>query len=101
MAWPIGHVPDERGRFAKVLHHTMSHDEIFLLVAPTDVVDRARGTIPQHMLDRRAMIEHRGPVPPVAAVAIERERLAFDGIGDEQRDEFFWVLIGTIGIAAS
>lgn len=72
------------------------------LLAAADVVGLARLAILQRRLDTAAMVLDVEPVPHVHAIAVDRQRLARKRVEDEQRDEFFRVMVrpvvvGTIG----
>ena len=47
--------------------------DIFPFVTAPDVIDRARLTVHQHMLDGGAVIVHRQPIAAVAPTSIERQ----------------------------
>ena len=56
------------------------------LVAGTDVVDLARRALVQHELHARAVVVDVEPVALVEAVAVQREPLAVEQVGGEERD---------------
>src|SRR5258705_478955 len=68
---------------------------------PADVVDLALPAPAEHQIDRRAVVEHVEPVAHVLAVAVERQRLVLERVGDEERDDLLRVLVGPEVVAAA
>ena len=55
----------------------------------------------QHHVDGLAVIQHVLVVAALFAVAVHRQRLVVDGVGDEERDDFLRVLVGTDVVRAT
>ena len=64
------------------------------LVAGADVVDLADRALAQHQVDAGAVVLDVAPVADVQAVAVERDLLAVEQVGDEQRDDLLGELVG-------
>jgi len=64
-----------------------------------DVVDLPGNTPIHHCQEGAAVVLHIQPIPYVKAIAIERQPLIFQGIGDEKRDQLFWKLVGAVVVA--
>ena len=94
VAGPVGHGLDEALRLAGQPQDLAREREVLDLVAAADVVDLAVAASAQHEVERRAVVEHVDPVAHVAAVAVERQRLVVEGVGDEERDDLLGVLVG-------
>jgi hypothetical protein len=58
------------------------------------VVDLAGAALLQAQLDAGAVVGDVQPVADVAAVAVERDLLAVEQVGDEQRDDLLRELVG-------
>src|SRR5690348_15223813 len=64
--------------------------------AGADVVNFAELPFLQDGIDGAAMVFNENPVALVEAVAIDGKFLAFEGVGDHQRNQFFRELIGPV-----
>src|SRR5262245_24539673 len=95
VAGSIGHGPDERRGLAGEAEDLMREHDVLDLVAPTDVVDLAVSATTQDEVDGRAVVEDVEPVADVAAVAVQRERLVVQRVGDEQRHHLLGILVWT------
>ena len=79
------------------------HDvEIRPLVPAADVVRFARTARGEYGADGAAMIAHKQPVAHLAAIAIDGQRLAGEGVRDHQRNQLFRkvqraVVVGAVG----
>ena len=79
----------------------MHHVEIRKRAVSADVVDLTWPPFFQHGADRAAVIFHKQPVPNLLAVAVNRQRLVFEGIGDHQRNQLFGKLIRAIVVGGA
>src|SRR3546814_15967100 len=61
------------------------HFDVLLLGVAADVVGLADTAAFEHRADRAAVVAHIHPVADVPAVAVDRQRLAGKGPGDDQR----------------
>ena len=55
----------------------------------------------QHELDAGAVILGVQPLPHLLAVAVDRQRLALEGVRDEERHELLRVLVRAVGVGAA
>ena len=85
-------VPQERPGFAQPVEDHLGDLDVAALAAAADVVDLAGRAALEHHVERRAMIGHVQPVTHVLTIAVERQRLVREGVGDEQRDDLLGVL---------
>src|SRR6185436_16283424 len=81
------HVPGERLVGARQLEDASGEVAVLDLFAAPDVVDAAGLAFAQDELDPRAVVLDVEPVASLTAVAVNRERLAPEGVGDEERDD--------------
>src|SRR5438874_1252164 len=92
VARPILHRPDQRLRLAGQAQDVAREHDVLDLVPAADVVNLAVLALAQDQIERRAVVHDVQPVPHVPAVAVERQRLIVEGVGDEQRDNLLRVL---------
>ena len=111
VAGAVGHVGDLAAARLSVSARTAlvqqradrpHHLDVLLLRVAADVVGLTDRALGQHGADRLAVVGHEQPVAHLFTVAIDRQRLAGQGLGDHQRDEFFRevvraVVVGTVG----
>src|SRR4026209_679991 len=100
MTWPVFDKSDQRLRFSQQRQELFGHSEVFPLIASADVIDLSRLAVAEDSLNRGAVIFNRQPVSPLATVAIQWQGLIVYRVRHEQRDEFFRILVGPIGVAA-
>ena len=74
--------------------------QIVALVMPTDIVGFAAPARVEHEVDGLAVVQHVQPVADVRAVAIHRNALFFQALGDDDRDELLEVLFGAVVVRA-
>src|SRR6266704_4269088 len=101
VARPIRHRRDETLGLAQEVQHLPSQHDVFHLVAAADIVNLAVLALAERQVDGRAVVENVEPVPHVLPVAVERQGLVFDRIGDEERDDLFRVLVRAEVVAAA
>ena len=82
------------------LEDPVRHLEVLVILAP-DVVDLARRALVQDELDPGAVILGVQPFTYLLPVAVHGQRLAFDGVGDEQRHELLRVLVRAVRVGAA
>ncbi|MCY1231189.1 hypothetical protein D9M72_436280 [compost metagenome] len=78
----------------------MHHVEVGLLVPAAHVVGFAEPAFRKHLANCRTVIAHVQPVAHIEAVAINRQRLARQRIGDDQRDQLFREMVRAIVVGA-
>src|SRR3546814_12960612 len=71
--------------FRRVLF--LSHLDVLLLVVAADVVGFADHTFADHLEQRAGVVFDEQPVADLRAIAIDRQRLAIEGIEDDQWDQ--------------
>ena len=57
--------------------------------------------MPEHEIDRRGVVGDVQPVPPLEAVAVERQRPVVERVRDEQRDELLGVVERAVRVRAA
>src|SRR5690606_29484324 len=78
-----------------------SHDfYIALLVMPTDVVSLADDTGFQYQTERPGVVFDEQPVADLVALAINGERLAFEGVEDDERNQLFREVVRAVIVGA-
>ncbi|MNH14501.1 hypothetical protein D3C79_740940 [compost metagenome] len=80
----------------------MNDFQILFLVMTTDVVGFANHTCGNHGIECTGVIFYIEPVTDLVALAVDRQRLAIQGVEDHQRDQLLgevaWaVVIGAVG----
>ena len=71
----------------------MRQVDIRRLLTAADVVGLARLTLVDEQVDRPAVVVDVQPIADVEAVAVQRQRLPIDRIGDEQRNDLLGELV--------
>ena len=74
---------------------------LVISVASREVVHLAGNAVSKHEVHAGGVIGHVQPVPALQAVAVHRQRLVVDGVGDEQRDELLRVLVRAVRVRAA
>src|SRR5256885_13350105 len=74
---------------------------VLVLFVCADVVDLPRLPLPEHDLDRRAMVVDVEPVPDLAPVSVERQWFAVEGVRHEERQKLLLIMVGPVGVQAS
>jgi hypothetical protein len=69
---------------------------ILLFIVSADIVSFKQPSLLLYHIDRLRMIFHIQPVPDILSIAIHRQLLSLQCIVDDQRNQFFRELIGTI-----
>ena len=101
VAGPVLHLADQAPRFAQLLEQPLDRVAVRQLGPARDVVRLARSTVPEHEIDRRGVVADVQPVPPLEAVAVERQRPVVERVRDEQRDELLGVVEGAVRVRAT
>ena len=99
VAQPVRHELDEVARLPEQVADPPGDLDVRDLVPGADVVGLARRPPPRRELDRPAVVVDVEPVAHVRSLPVERERLPFEGVGHEQRDELLRVLIRSVVVA--
>src|SRR4030095_7420814 len=97
---PIRDRLDQALRLAEQREDLTGQRDVLDLGAAPDVVDLPVAALAQHEVDPRTVVEDVEPVPHVPAVAVEGQRLAFQRIGHEERDDLLGVLVRPEVVAA-
>ncbi len=112
MAGTVGNIGDERAMGADIgvgrelVHQVangVNHVNIAAFIDPADIIAFAEPALFHHQQQSLGVIIDEQPVANIRALAIDRQRVAFQGVEDHQRDQFFremiWpVIIGAIGV---
>ena len=83
MAKPVGHVIEQGGRFVHDPQNRVGQLKVSLFTAAAYVVDLANLSLSQDLEDCRTVIAHVNPVADIQAVAVNRDRLIPQQVGDE------------------
>ena len=77
------------------------HDlDVLLLAVAADIVGFSDPASFENFEDRCAVIDDIQPVAHVFAITVDRQILAVQGIVDDQRDQLFRELVGTVVVRA-
>src|SRR5690554_1202702 len=77
------------------------HDfDVLFFVMAADVVGFAGFAFGDDFVEGAGVIFHKQPVADLVAFAVDRERLAFQGVEDHQRDELFREVVGAVVVGA-
>lgn len=103
----IRHIADLLAIGADLRHHLIEqiadgvHDlQILFFVMTTDVVGLTDSASGDHGVERTGVIFHIEPIADLVTLAIDRQRLAFQGIEDHQRDQLLGEVIRAIVVGA-
>src|SRR5215207_4202979 len=92
----IGDVPHETRIRAAELENQVCHLEIVALLS-ANVVNASRLALAQDEVDGGALVLDVHPSTLLAAIPVDRKRLAVEGVRDEERDHFLRVLERPVG----
>ena len=101
MAGAVGDVLDQRLVAAGQLDHPLHHLDVLALVGAADVVGLAGAAVHQHRVDAAAEVLDVEPVADLAAVAVDRQRVAVERVEDHQRDQLLGVLARPVVVGAA
>ena len=101
VAGAVGDVLDQRLVAAGQLDHPLDHLDVLALVGAADVVGLAGAALHQHGVDAAAEVLDVEPVADLAAVAVDRQRVAVDRVEDHQRDQLLRVLARAVVVGAA
>ena len=100
MPGPVRHPADDLLAQAQLVEDDAGDLQVGALVAAAHVVDLAGLAVLEHELDAGAVVVHVEPVADVQPVAVERQLLALEGVGHEERDELLRILVRPVGVRA-
>ncbi len=92
---------DQRRIAAGELQDAVRDVEVGHLIAAAHVVDLAGDAVFHGRPDARAVVLDVDPVADLLPVAVHRQLLAVEGVGDEQRDELLGVLARSVGVRSA
>ena len=101
MAGAVLDVLDQRLVGAGQLDHPLDHLDVLALVGAADVVGLAGAALHQHRVDAAAEVLDVEPVADLLAVAVDRQRVAVQGVEDDQRDQLLRVLARAVVVGAA
>jgi len=96
VALPIG----TGGKFVQNGAQGVDHVEIRLFVPSSDVVGLPHPAGLEDATDGGSMVLHEEPVAHLLTVAVDGERLAGEGVMDDQRDELLGKVVGAVVVGA-
>ena len=76
--------------------HGIQNLQVVAFVMAADIVGFAAPARVEHKVDSLAVVEHVQPVADVRAVAVHRNVLFFQALGDDDRDELLEMLFGAV-----
>src|SRR6188508_3535245 len=99
-----GITPSEQWVLGKALvqnRRELAHQvEIGRFRLTSHVVSLTSAVREQHLFDGAAMVANMQPVAHLKAIAVDGERLALEDVQDDQRDQFFGMLVGSVIVRA-
>ena len=101
MPGPVVDVADQRRIGAEVVDDQPGELDVLVLLVRGDVVHLAGLALAQHELDAAAVIVDVEPVADLLAVAVERQRLAVERVGREERQDLLRILVGPVCVGAA
>ena len=101
VALAVGDVGDQALRLAQLLADQPHDVDIPHLVVAADVVYLAHPSAADDEVDGLAVILHIQPVPDVQALAVHRQRLVVQRVGDHQRDQLLREVIRAVVVGAA
>ena len=78
----------------------MNHFKVGFFIVAADVVDLPWGSGFKHVLNGLAMVFHIEPIANVKTIAINRQGFSSEGIMNDQWDQLFRELEGSVVIGA-
>ena len=97
----VGDVGDEALRLAQLLADQLHDVDVPHLVVTADVVDLAHPAITEDEVDGLAVILHIQPVADIQPLAVHRQWLVIQRIGDHQWDQLLREVIRTVVVGAA
>lgn len=85
-----------RAEFLKDVTDGVYDFDVLFFVVAADVVGFAGLAFAEDFVEGSGMVFNVEPVADLVAFAVYRKRLAFQGVEDHQRDEFFREVVGAI-----
>src|SRR6187455_1237451 len=101
MPGPVGDSAHQRPRAVDERQDACRDLPVRELARPAYVVNLADRTTIEDESDRISVIVHEEPVALLSAVAVEREWLIVEGIGDEQRYDLLRMLVRAVGVRSA
>src|ERR1700733_8145900 len=96
VARAILHVREQNLRLSDHAKQALCHRNVFLDVDAAKDVDLADAPALKDLQDAAAIVVDMKPIALLLPVPIEGKWLVVQGIGDHQRQELFWKLIGSV-----
>ena len=101
VALAVRDVDDEALRLAQLLTDELYNVDVPHLVVAAHVVHLAHAALADNEVDGPAVVLYIQPVPDVQALAVHRQGLVRQGVGDHQRDQLLWEVIGPVVVGAA
>src|SRR6266478_989885 len=96
MAGTVGHIAKQAFCLARQTKKAVGHGKILFHMRSADVVDLADSSAFENCENSAAIVFHVHPVALLFAVAVDRKRFVVERIRDDQWQEFFRELVGTV-----
>ena len=98
---PVFDVFDQRLRLAQKVQERQREIDVLDLLVAAEVIDLAFAPLSQGRVDAPTVIENVDPIADIFAFAVNRDRLVLDQVGNEQRNDLFGKLVGTVIVRAA
>ena len=101
VALAVGHEGDEVLALVQLVHDQLHDVDVRHLVVAAHVVDFADAALAEDQVDGLAVVLHIEPVADVLALAVDRQRLVVQAVGDHQRDQLLREVVGPVVVGAA
>jgi hypothetical protein len=100
VARPVLNKFHERRGPSQKFQNAAGHIDVFVFAVAGDVIDLSGPTATKNPGQGLAMVLHVDPVAHIKTTSVQRQRDSFQGVGDEQGQKFFGVLVGAVIVGA-
>ena len=101
MSLAVCHIGDQALRLSEFSADQFYNIDIPHLIMAADIINLTDAASSKDQVDRLAVILHIKPVSDIETLAVYRERLIMQRIGDHQRDQLLRELIRTVVVGAA
>ena len=101
MALTVTNMGNQALRLAQLFADNFHDFNVLLLVVTTDIVDFTHATLMDNQVDCLTVILHIQPVTDIQTLAINRQRLISQSIGNHQRNQLLREVVRAIVVGAT
>ena len=101
VALAVGDVGDEALRLAQLLADELHDVDVPHLVVAAHVIHLTHTALADNEVDGPAVVLYIQPVPDVQPLAVHRQRLVHQGVGDHQGDQLLGEMVGAVVVGAA